>query len=120
LPDEEQQISTVTTSNEPGIGQKRPHVDDVKEEQSSPPRTNPANQHAPNLSNLNGNYNGNGPGMGMIQGQGMVQGQGMIQGQDVSSMGYDALYIGDLQWVRLSLVSSSVCCSENIVNFFVL
>lgn len=104
-PDEEQ-ISTVTISNEPGVGQKRPRgEEDVKEEQSPPPRPNPANQQVPNANSLNGNYNGNGTGMGMVQGQGMVHGQGMVQGQDVSSMG-DALYIGDLQWVCLFLVSS--------------
>jgi len=103
FPDEEQ-ISTVTTSNEPGVGQKRPRVeDDVKEEQSPPPRPNPTNQQVPNPNSLNGNYNGNGAGMGMVQGQGVVHGQGMVQGQD---MRYDALYIGDLQWVRLSLVLS--------------
>jgi hypothetical protein len=99
---EEEQISTVTTSNEPGVGQKRPRVeDDVKEEQSPPPRPNPTNQQVPNPNSLNGNYNGNGAGMGMVHGA--VHGQGMVQGQD---MRYDALYIGDLQWVRLSLVLS--------------
>jgi hypothetical protein len=105
----------VTSINEPGVGQKRPRVEeDVKDEQSPPPRTNPANQHAPNLNNLNGNYNGNGAGMGTVQGQGMVHGQGMAQGQDLSSMGHDALYIGDLQWVCLYLVSLSVYCPETV------
>lgn len=96
LPDEEQ-IATVISSNEPIVGDKRPRPEEVKEEQSptlqQASRVNPAVQQVSN--NLNGNYNGNGNGVGM----GMVQGQG----QDLSSMGYDALYIGDLQWVRLSL-----------------
>ena len=116
----------MTTINEPGVGQKRPRVEeDLKNEQSPPPRTNPANQHAPNPNNLNGNYNGNGAGMGTVQGQGMVHGQGMVpgqgmaQGQDLSSMGYDALYIGDLQWVCLYLVSLPVHCLR-LCQFFLL
>jgi len=102
FPDEEQ-ISTVTTSNEPGVGQKRPRVEeDAKEDQSPPPQPNLVSQQTLNTNSLNGNYNGNGVGMGMgmVQGQSMVQGQGqgITHGQDLSSMGYDALYIGDLQW----------------------
>jgi len=90
LPDEEQ-IATVMSSNEPAVGDKRPRAEeDVKEEQSptlqQASRPNPATQQAPN--NLNGIYNSNGNGAGM----------GIVQGQDLSSMGYDALYIGDLQW----------------------
>jgi hypothetical protein len=105
----------VTTSNEPGVGQKRPRVEeDAKEEQSPPPQPNLVSQQTLNTNSLNGNYNGNGVGMGMVQGQSMVQGhgQGITHGQDLSSMGYDALYIGDLQWVCLSLVSSFVYCSK--------
>lgn len=102
LPDEEQ-IATVISSNEPIVGDKRPRADeDVKEEHSptlqQASRINSVVQQVPN--NLNGNYNGNGNGAGI----GMVQGQGQVQGQDLSSMGYDSLYIGDLQWVRPSLL----------------
>lgn len=99
LPDEEQ-IATVVSSNEPIVGDKRPRAEeDVKEEEQSPapqqaPRLNSAVQQVPN--DLNGNYHGNGNGTGM----GMVQ----SQNQDLSSMGYDTLYIGDLQWVRSSLL----------------
>lgn len=96
LPDEEQ-IATVISSNEPIVGDKRPRAEeDVKEEHSptlqQASRINSVVQQVPN--NLNGNYNGNGNGAGI----GMVQGQGQVQGQDLSSMGYDSLYIGDLQW----------------------
>lgn len=44
---------------------------------------------------------------GMVSAPGMAQGMGA--GQD---MGFDALYIGDLQWVCLSLDSSHVYGSE--------
>ena len=82
----------------------------MKEEQSPPPQPIPANPPTPNPNSLNGNYNSNGAGMGMVQGQGMIQNQGMAQ--DMLSMGYDALYIGDLQWVCLSLVSLCPYFSE--------
>lgn len=109
---DEEQISTVTSVTEPSVGEKRPRAEEeIKEENSPPPqqvpRPNPNLAFQTPASNLNGNYN-NGAGMGMAQGQAMVQ--------DASAMGYDALYIGDLQWVRLSLVLSSVYSSEILSN----
>lgn len=102
---QEEEISTLTTPSEPAVGDKRPREeDDTKQEQLSPgPQTalrpNPATQQVQSIAN--GNYNGNGVGMGMNPGMGMAQ--AMAPGQDMSGMGNDALYIGDLQWVRLSL-----------------
>lgn len=111
----EEEISTHTTANEPSVGEKRPRDEEAKQEQSPSQanRPNPATQQVQSIA-TNGSYSSNGGGTGMlpVQGMGIAQGQGVVPGQDLSAMGYDALYIGDLQWVRLFLVSPCVYKSK--------
>lgn len=94
----EDEIPTLTTKNEPAVGEKRSRDDDEQHDIRSPSlehasRPNPATQPPHNEA-----YNSNGMGPGMLQ-------QNMMLGHDMSGMdGNDALYIGDLQWVRLFTV----------------
>ncbi|KAF7976624.1 hypothetical protein HWV62_2302 [Athelia sp. TMB] len=93
---EEEKISTVTTPNDPVAGEKRPREEeDIKEEeQPQPPRPNPALQQP-----ANGQINNNT--MAQVQAmQGLTGAVGMVQGMGGGGgdPGFDALYIGDLQW----------------------
>jgi hypothetical protein len=99
----EEPVETVTTAVEPSTGEKRPRSDEQEEETKPPPAQNSSQasraqsvQQGPvwteGVSNgINGSYNA------VAQNGGQVGG-----GADLSMMGYNALYIGDLQWVRLS------------------
>lgn len=97
-------MEAITTVVEPSTGEKRPRSDEEEEEEAKPPpaqHSSPA-PHAQPIQQgqvrtegashgMNGNYNV------VVQ-----NGSHMGGGTDPSMMGYDALYIGDLQWVRLS------------------
>lgn len=100
----------MTTPNDPVAGEKRPREEeDIKEEeQPQPPRPNPALQQP-----ANGQINNNT--MAQVQAmQGLTGAVGMVQGMGGGGgdPGFDALYIGDLQWVCWSSASSHVQISE--------
>ncbi|KAL4072611.1 hypothetical protein V8B97DRAFT_1957213 [Scleroderma yunnanense] len=94
----EEPVESVITTVEPSTGNKRPREED---EGYSPPAQSshresrsPANSSVtqaktepPQNGAINGNYN-----------SGMAHGGQMGNGGDPPMMGYDALYIGDLQW----------------------
>lgn len=100
----EEQVQTLTTQVEPLTGDKRPREDGFTDEGLSPP---PASR-----SNNNNNF-GNGVTAFQQQQQHQMNGnfmQSMMAGGGLQLMqtngvptmpGHDALYIGDLQWVRL-------------------
>jgi len=105
----EEPVETVITTVEPSTGNKRPREEgedyspsaqDSHRGSRSPP--NPSIKTEPTQNGtLNGNYN-----------SGMANGGQMGNGGDSPMMGYDALYIGDLQWVRFVLsISSCQHCS---------
>jgi len=113
----EEPVETLTTTVEASTGEKRPRSDEEEEEaksslaQKSPQvfRGQSIQQGAvrtEGVSNgMNGSYNT------VVQ-----NGSQMGGGVDPSMMGYDALYIGDLQWVRLSCrLESCVYCSKPVL-----
>jgi hypothetical protein len=120
----EEQVQTFTTQVEPLTGDKRPREDGLTDEGLSPP---PASR-----SNNNNNNFGNGAAAFQQQQQQQMSGnfmQSMMAGGGLQLMqtngvptmpGHDALYIGDLQWVRLlcRLPSSCVHLSELVFLSF--
>jgi hypothetical protein len=107
-----EQVRTLTTPVEPLTGDKRHREDGVMDE--GPPSLPPASR--------NGNNNfGNNPAGFQQQQQSMMNGnfmQSMMAGGrlqliqnngDPIMPGHDALYIGDLQWVRLLCRLLSTC-----------
>lgn len=101
----------MTSTTEPTVGDKRPRDEDMSEPNPNQPPASRSNgtpqlQSGP-LSNIGSNQdvkmNGNyGTAMPMV----MPAGGQMLNG--AMGMGYDALYIGDLQWV--SLVTRFLVC----------
>lgn len=86
---EEQPVSSVTTTTEPATGDKRPREDESTDQNpNQPPAARPSPTPQASASQMNGNY-----------GSAAAAMQGVNGGMGV---GYDALYIGDLQWVCLS------------------
>lgn len=100
----EEHIAAVTTSVSPSIGGKRPLEED---DPSDPLSSNSAQEsriatipHSPpSKGEHNGPVNGN-------YSTGAANSGQTGNGVDPSAMGYDALYIGDLQWVCFVLSSS--------------
>ena len=89
-------ITSVTTGHDPVAGEKRPREDDPQDEKQStrePPKpaaqVQPQNQAINVVQTSTPNYGNNIP--VSIQSNGMS-----------GSGNQDALYVGDLQWVRLS------------------
>lgn len=99
----EEPVETVMTAIEASTGEKRSRSDEEEEEMKPSPAQNlPQASRAQPIqqgpvrtegdpNGVNGSYNT------VVQNGGQMGG-----GMDPSMMGYDALYIGDLQWVRLS------------------
>jgi len=97
----QEEVATVTSTVEPAVGDKRPREDEAMDSSPNlpPPTSRPnAGQPQPQLQNPSTvsianqtNSNFSGP-LGMAAG---IGGQ-MING--AMGVGYDALYIGDLQW----------------------
>ncbi|KAG1733581.1 uncharacterized protein EDB91DRAFT_1299798 [Suillus paluster] len=97
----EEPVEAMTTEVEPSIGEKRPRSDEDEEEEAkpSPVQNSPQAPHVQSVQQgpvrtegishgvVNGNYNA------VVQNGGQMGG-----GMDPSMVGYDALYIGDLQW----------------------
>lgn len=96
---QEEPVEAITTTVEPATGEKRPRSDEEEEEaKPSPTQHSPPAPHAQSIQQgqvrtegithgMNGNYNP------VVQNGGQMGG-----GMDPAMMGYDALYIGDLQW----------------------
>ena|ERR1700722_6719325 len=121
----EEQVPTMTTQNEPIVGEKRPREDDDLQPQEPQQRRTPpqddkaALDHTPpsqsgakdSNSHVHGNMNVN---------QYSVPMNGM--GSTGNNGGYDALYIGDLQWVRWSrrLVFYSCLSKEGLYSRLIL
>ncbi|KIM68495.1 hypothetical protein SCLCIDRAFT_20406 [Scleroderma citrinum Foug A] len=91
----EEPVETVVTEVEPSTGSKRPR-EEGEDYSPSAPNSHRGSRSPPNPSiktepaqngTVNGNYN-----------SGMANGGQMGNGGDSPMMGYDALYIGDLQW----------------------
>ncbi|KAH7912795.1 hypothetical protein BJ138DRAFT_1060358 [Hygrophoropsis aurantiaca] len=93
----EEQVETLTTEVEPVTGDKRPRADDEEDVKPQslpqPPQPTPilSQQHQvkaedSSISNMNGGFN-------PVMSNGGHMGNG-----DASMSGYDAVYIGDLQW----------------------
>jgi hypothetical protein len=110
----EEQVPSITSTVEPVAGDKRPREDESHEESHSesrpPPQAPRAAQNGPSSTavpsasidvKMNGNYSGTGTPLPGVQQN--------IDAQGMAIAGQDALYIGDLQWVRLS--SRLVSCS---------
>jgi len=99
----EEPVPTVLSTTDPSVGEKRPREEDIADEPIStydPAQAAPVKQGTPQLPNtplkseipdvkMNGTHP-NPPAGGQVVGGGML--------------GYDALYIGDLQWVRCPVV----------------
>lgn len=96
----EEPVKAITTVVEPSTGEKRPRGEEEDEEEAKPslaqhsppaPHAQPMQQGQVRtegvLNGMNGNYNAS-----------VQNGSYMGGGTDPSMMGYDALYIGDLQW----------------------
>ncbi|KAG1779081.1 hypothetical protein EV702DRAFT_1090016 [Suillus placidus] len=99
LDPKEEPVEAMMTVVEPSTGEKRPRSDEEEEEaKPSPAQPSPPAPHAQSIQQgqvktegvshgMNGNYNA------IVQ-----NGSHMGGGTDPLMMGYDALYIGDLQW----------------------
>lgn len=103
--EEQEHVLTVTSAVEPSAGDKRPREDDEDQEEIQAPGMRASSvqsqqHHGQNLaSHVNGNY-GTG---GQMNGGGAEN---------------DALYIGDLQWVRLSrCLVRHACLSKKTILF---
>lgn len=115
----EEPVEAVSTHVEPSTGEKRPRLDEDDETRQNATSNEPTSSRAHSVSGnpvthpvpviltkssdatatggdvaMNGSYHA---------GSGHGGGGGNV---DPSMMGYDALYIGDLQWVRFSLILS--------------
>lgn len=86
----EEPVETVATIVEPSTGNKRPREEEGQYS-ASESRSTPVNSQAKTEPTQNGTANGN-------YSPGMANGGQMGGGRDPSVAGYDALYIGDLQW----------------------
>lgn len=96
------------------VGDKRPREEEAHDQNSNQPPASRSSatpqvqsqvQVVPMAGQMNGNYGVAGMGVGVGMG-GQMMGGGM-------GVGYDALYIGDLQWVCLSSrLVSFACCSK--------
>lgn len=96
------------------VGDKRPREEEAHDQNSNQPPASRSSatpqvqsqvQVVPMAGQMNGSYGVPGMAAGMA---GQMMGGSMGMG-----MGYDALYIGDLQWVRLSSrLVSFACCSK--------
>jgi len=102
-------IASVTTDHDPVAGEKRPREDDSQDERQStrePPKpaaqVQSQNQAINVVQTSTPNYGNNIP--VSIQSNGMA-----------GSGNQDALYVGDLQWVRLSSLVPS-CCMDLILK----
>lgn len=93
LPQEGEKVSTITSTVEPSTGDKRPREDDTEQQANQAPASRSPQGAGSGSGNSNGAYSGN-PMVGVQMG-------------NPGGQGYDALYIGDLQWVR-GVVSLSI------------
>lgn len=121
----EEPVEAVSTPVEPLTGEKRPRPDEDEETKQNTSPTEPSRAHSATSNPIatqashpksdmtasdvamNGSYHSGG-------------GHGGSGNVDPSMMGYDALYIGDLQWVRslsCQLVFARAICSEPFFLF---
>jgi hypothetical protein len=96
------------------VGDKRPREEETLDQNSNQPPASrssatPQAQSQVQTVPMNGSYAAPNMAVGMA---GQMMGGGMGMG-----MGYDALYIGDLQWVRLSsrLASCANCSKTDLL-----
>jgi hypothetical protein len=89
---EQEQVSTVTSIIEPSAGDKRPREDDDEQPETQAPGMRASSAQPQQQSH------------GQIAVPSHKNGGGYSSGEQMNGVGmeYDALYIGDLQWVRLS------------------
>jgi len=120
----QEEVATVTSTVEPMVGDKRPREDEaVDQNPNQPPasasRPNPVQpqpqsqaqmQNPSVMPMVNPNNFGGQMAIGAMGGQ-MVNG-----GMGGMGMGYDALYIGDLQWVRLSCRLASCAYRSEMIS----
>lgn len=115
---QQESVETLTSSLEPSSGDKRPREDEGTEQQPTqspasrpsgtgallPAAADPPTQSA-NAAGATTNYTS----MGTEQ---------LSNGMNINTGSYDALYIGDLQWVRLSRrLASCAYHSKNVGRF---
>ena len=105
----------MTSTVEPMVGDKRPREDDAEDQnpnQPPPPASRP-NAAQPQLQAQNpaAMPSANQMNSGGQAAMGAMGSQTMNGSMGGTGIGYDALYIGDLQWVRLSrrLVFCAYC-----------
>jgi hypothetical protein len=99
---EEEPVQIVTTNVEPVAGDKRPREDDGFDDKSPiAPQIPRITQTMGQSSEPDVKLNGHSTGIVAPSGQ-------MNNGEDAQMAGQDALYIGDLQWVRLFQSSSFI------------
>lgn len=120
----EEPVEAVSTPVEPLTGEKRPRPDEDEDTKHTilPPPTEPSRSHSatnnaiPVMSQTGHAKSGlTGPDVAMNGSYHSNGGHGGGGNVDPSMMGYDALYIGDLQWVRslsCQLVFACAICSE--------
>ncbi|KAF9468197.1 hypothetical protein BDZ94DRAFT_1280055 [Collybia nuda] len=96
----QEEVATVTSNVEPMVGDKRPREEEAHDQNSNQPpasrssatsqvQSSPS-QVVPMVGQMNGNFGTAGMAAGMAN--------QMMSGSMGMGMGYDALYIGDLQW----------------------
>ncbi|KAG1821111.1 uncharacterized protein BJ212DRAFT_1445526 [Suillus subaureus] len=97
----EEPVEAITTVVEPSTGEKRPRSDEEEEEAEaklSPVQHSPPAPHVQPIQQGQVRTEGGSHGMNGNYNAVMQNGSHMGGGTDPSMMGYDALYIGDLQW----------------------
>jgi hypothetical protein len=92
-------VSTVTSTVEPSTGDKRPREDDSEQQH--------ANQPPATRSPQVGNFSNNGNATNGAYGGGPMAGI-QVGNPGGQNQGYDALYIGDLQWVCVTVLKNPV------------
>lgn len=126
----EEPVEAVSTPVEPMTGEKRPRSDEDDETRQNTFSTEPSRAHSavghtatsqgghskaestgPSDAPMNGSYHHTSGG-----GHGGNSGGGNV---DPSMMGYDALYIGDLQWVRFFILSICFSHARFVLSVFV-
>lgn len=83
---------------DPKVGEKRPREDDESDPQMAPMQSPPVKQEPPIGPRVP-----SGPAIGSVVPNGAMQSNSAMSQGQVMEDGYDSLYIGDLQWVGVSL-----------------